>query len=194
MKVAITGGIGSGKTLAAEQLKKLGYPVFSADEISRKLVNGKKGAEILAPLFPHAVKNGKVDRKALAATVFKDKKELKKLNAALHPVIMQTLYKKMDKAQQVSPVVFAEVPLLFESGTEKDFDRVWVILREEEQRVAAVCHRDGLSEKDVRLRIKNQTDYSNTDFSAHTVIKNGTSKENFSRRLSEEVAEILKGI
>ncbi|MBE7091512.1 MAG: dephospho-CoA kinase [Clostridiales bacterium] len=191
MKIAITGGIGSGKTLAIEQLKSMGYPVFSADEISRNLVNGPKGAEILSPLFPHAVKNGKVDRKALAATVFTDEAELKKLNAALHPAIMQDLYGQMNEAEKVCPLVFAEVPLLFESQTEKDFDRVWVIMRGEEDRVNSAAQRDGTTQEEVRLRIKNQIDYSNTDFSAHTVIVNGETKEKFLCRIQEEVAKIL---
>lgn len=194
MKIAITGGIGSGKTLATEQLKSMGYPVFSADEISRNLVNGPKGAEILSPLFPHAIKNGKVDRKALASIVFTDEGELKKLNSALHPAIMQTLYAEMERAEANSSLVFAEVPLLFESQTEKDFDRVWVIMRGEDDRVNSAAQRDGISKEEVRLRIKNQIDYSNTDFSAHTVIVNGETKENFLRRIQEEVAKILKSL
>ena len=194
MKIAITGGIGSGKTLATEQLKSMGYPVFSADEISRDFVNGPKGAEILAPLFPRAVTNGKVDRKVLAATVFTDEKELKKLNAALHPEIIRSLYEKMGEAEKESPLVFAEVPLLFESKTEKDFDRVWVIIRGEEDRVASAAQRDGISQEEVRLRIKNQINYSNTDFSAHTVIMNGETKEKFICRIREEVAKIINSL
>ena len=68
--VAITGGIGSGKSLALQFLRELNYPVFSCDEIYKEVIVSKEYIELLEKSFPNVVKNGQVDRTALAETVF----------------------------------------------------------------------------------------------------------------------------
>lgn len=198
MKIAITGGIGSGKSTLLSMVKQAGYPAFSADEISREVIQNPETVQKIAALDPAAVKDGEVDRKTLAAAVFGDEQKVKALNAVMHPAIMAGLHRRMEEAQKRAreagrpPLVFAEVPLLFEGGFEKDFDRVFVVERGEESRIRAAALRDGVTESEIRARAKNQINYAKRDFSAHTVIKNDGTAEDLRRALSVEIEKILQ--
>ncbi|MBQ8657640.1 MAG: dephospho-CoA kinase [Clostridia bacterium] len=157
MKIAITGGIGSGKSLVGEIIKEKGYPVFSCDEIYNELIKEKEYIEKLKRLFPITVKGGKIDKKALSDTVFSDDAALAKLNQLAHPMIMERLHKQMHNVD--SQKVFAEVPLLFEGNYQSEFDKVIVVTRPLSDRIKAVCLRDGVSEREVENRMAKQYDY-----------------------------------
>ena len=156
-KVAITGGIGSGKSTALLYLKELGYPVFSCDEINKTLLLDAKYLEKLANLFPDCVIDGKIDKSALKNKVFKNPDELKKLNTLAHGAIMSRLFSAIEQSE--GTLVFAEVPLLFEGNYEKDFDEIIVIMRNLDNRIAAVQKRDGLTKQEILDRIAVQFDY-----------------------------------
>ena len=173
-KIAITGGIGSGKTLAAKYVAEMGYPIFSCDEINRDLLSNPEYIEKIKNAFPNCVNDDKIDKKSLKNTVFGDKTALKTLNTIAHPLIMKQLFSVMEKCE--GEFVFAEVPLLFEGNYEKDFDEIIVITRDLDERIKAVKARDGFSEQEIKSRIAVQFDYSNLEnriqnLTAH-VIKN----------------------
>ena len=155
-KIAITGGIGSGKSAVCRILKERGYPVFSCDEINRTLLSEKSYLDGLCALFPACVKDGKLNKAALSALVFSDKEALKTLNAYAHPRIAERLRRDMEGAEKTC---FAEVPLLFESGMTKRFDCAIVVLRNKEERIRAVVARDGLTAEQAKARMKQQFDY-----------------------------------
>ena len=155
-KIAVTGGIGSGKSAVCRILKERGYPVFSCDEINRTLLSEKSYLDGLCALFPACVKDGKLNKAALSALVFSDKEALKTLNAYAHPRIAERLRRDMEGAEKTC---FAEVPLLFESGMTKRFDGAIVVLRNKEERIRAVVARDGLTAEQAKARMKQQFDY-----------------------------------
>lgn len=155
-KIAVTGGIGSGKSAVCRILKERGYPVFSCDEINRTLLSEKSYLDGLCALFPACVKDGKLNKAALSALVFSDKEALKTLNAYAHPRIAERLRRDMEGAEKTC---FAEVPLLFESGMTKRFDGAIVVLRNKEERIRAVVTRDGLTAEQAEARMKQQFDY-----------------------------------
>ena len=156
-KIAVTGGIGSGKTAALSLLAGMGYPVFSCDEISRELWKDETYLKILAEAFPACTEEGKIVKSRLSALIFSDTGERKRLEAIAHPRIMRQLSDEMEK----HAVSFAEVPLLFEGGYETLFDGVLLVEREEGERIAAVMQRDGISETEVKRRISAQ--FSDTE-------------------------------
>lgn len=169
MKIAITGGIGSGKSTIGEIFRSLGYPVFSCDEIYSDIINSNDYIIAVKNAFGEAVlTDDKVDRKKLSAVVFKDEERLKKLNAVSHPLIMKELSNLMEKCD----VAFAEVPLLFEGGFENIFDKVIVLRRDISVRVESVIQRDGISEDEVKKKIKNQFDYESLSDNGYTIIYN----------------------
>ena len=154
--VALTGGIGSGKSLVAHFLREMGYPVFSCDELYKEVIESDEYIQKLKILFPTAVQDGKVDRKTLSEIVFNDEDQLEQLNSLAHPLIMDLLMKKMKVCDE--RLAFAEVPLLFEGNFENLFDKVIYIARDKTQRVQAVLQRDGLSVEDIEKRIQRQFD------------------------------------
>ena len=155
--IAITGGIGSGKSTVAHIIEELGYPVFSADAVARGIYDDPFVRKELCTRFPSCMNAGKLDRAALAEIVFTDATALQTLDAITHPVIMRRLWDLMEAVQSDSMLVFAEVPLLLEGGYENTFDGVIVVRLTREQ---------------VLARIKNQFDYEKNSLLGHTVIDN----------------------
>lgn len=186
-KIAITGGIGSGKSAVCRILKERGYPVFSCDEINRTLLSEKSYLDGLCALFPTCVKDGNLQKTALAALVFSDKEALETLNAYAHPRISERLQRDMDGAKKTC---FAEVPLLFESGMTKQFDGAIVVLRNKEERIRAVVTRDGLTPEKAEARMKQQFDYDGPLPDGCLVIENDGDEA----ALREKVDEALKAL
>ena len=156
-KIAITGGIGSGKSSVVNVLREMGYPVFSCDEIYANLRESKEYLQKLSTVFPQAVVDGRLDRKRLSEIVFENPEKREVLNELSHPMIMQKLNALINERRE--PFVFAEVPLLFENGFEKDFDAVIVVKRNIDERINAICQRDEITENQARQRINAQFDY-----------------------------------
>lgn len=161
--IAITGGIGSGKSTVAEILRKMQFPVFSCDEINKKLLCDENYLLRLHEIFPECFGEGGLDKAYLSQKVFSDKEKRKQLDALAHPWIMRRLAEEMEKATQ--SIVFAEVPLLFECGFEKNFDGAIVVLRKQNIRVQAIMARDALSKTETEKRIEAQYDYSEENLS-----------------------------
>lgn len=190
--VAVTGGIGSGKSTVIGMIRKMGYPVFSADEISRTIYADPRIQEKIKRHFPECISEMGIDRAKLSGIVFSDKGRLEMLNSITHPAIMENLFLEMEKSTSV--LVFAEVPLLFEEGYERRFDQVIVVLRDRESRIASVQVRDGLSKEEVVARIKNQFDYEKNKIIAHTLIYNDGDLNALYQKVERAINEIKKKI
>jgi dephospho-CoA kinase len=192
MKIAITGGIGSGKSKIVELLQEKGFPTFSCDDIYKDVAQNTKYIKQVATYFPECVINNLLDKKRLAEIVFKDKKRRDQLNAIAHPLIMQTLYSQMENCN--SNFVFAEVPLLFEGNFEKDFDFVIIIQRDLEKRICSIKKRDGLSNEEIHSRLKSQIDYTSQESKKYFeksnffIIENNGSIEDLKIRLNNIIA------
>lgn len=187
IKIAITGGIGSGKSEVCSYIKSVGYSVFSCDEIYSELLNNGVFDRDLKIHFGEQIFNdGKLNKAKLANIVFGSKEELKKLDEITHPKILDCAFEKM-KAHKLS---FLEVPLLFENGFEELFDGVIVVLRDLNDRITSTVKRDSISTKEVILRINSQFNYDNCDFAKYYVIHNNS---NF-KHLHDSVNGIIKSI
>lgn len=196
IKVAITGGIGSGKSTAADILRKLGYKCESADEIYHELLADEEFVEKIsvhtgiAPIM----RDGKkfLDKKSLSDKVFGNKSELKKLNDFTHPAVMDVLMKNMDR-RRYDDIVFAEVPVLFEKGFDRLFDYVVIIKKDLESRVLKTMERDGKSIDEVKKVIAAQVDYDNIEENGKFIIvKNDGTIDDLKKSLKNVVAEILQ--
>lgn len=135
-KVAVTGGLASGKTSVCNYLKKNGAYVVSADEIVHQLLTIDTAVQkkIIAVLGFNCVKEGKIDRKWLAKLVFSDPNKLKKLEEILHPAVLEEIEREYErvKNQKTYSLFAAEVPLLYECAWESHFDHVIVVVSEED--------------------------------------------------------------
>lgn len=169
VKIAITGGICSGKSTIAKIIGEQGYKVFSCDEIYQELLGDINFINLLNKEFT-GVKNsdGTLNRNKLSDIVFNDSDNLQKLNSITHPKIMQRAMELMSG----EGIFFCEVPLLFEGGFESQFDNVVVVLRDESERVGELMHRSKIDENQAILRLKSQFNYNNYDFTMYYVIHN----------------------
>ncbi len=187
--VAITGGIGSGKSAAAKAVAELGFPVLSADEAGRAVYAEEDVKKRICAAFPDCAEGDKIDRKKLAEIVFHDASRKKQLEEVTHPAIMRRLFAEADAVK--GGAVFFEIPLLFESGMQDLFDHIIVIMRDRVHRIRAVCARDGLSEGEVIARMQNQWDYEKNLPGGHTVLYNDGDLPSLYGKVRKVVHDIL---
>ncbi len=190
IKIAITGGIGSGKSTVASIIAEQGYQVISCDDVYRRLLESEAVVELLAKEFGDIINFGKLDRKKLADIVFCDEKKLQRLNEITHPLIMEEVFKLMREKS----IAFCEVPLLFESGYEKYFDGVIVVLRDKNERVNSVVKRDNIPKNAVLSRICNQFDYEEADFNGYYVIQNTSDTADLRKKTIKILDELLENL
>lgn len=155
--IGITGGIGSGKTTVANILRKNGFFVYDSDVEAKKLQNENPVVrEKLIEVFgPDIYVSKELDRKRLASIVFMHPELLQKLNSIVHPAVLENFlnWKKLHSNEKY---LFLESALLFESKFNLLTDKIILITASENIRIQRVMKRDGVSEEQVKQRIKNQ--------------------------------------
>ena len=170
--IALTGGIGSGKSTVLSILENARYRTLSSDKIVAELYQKRSVKKILKRLFPSAVSgfiNLKIDRKKISEIVFNNSDMHKKLTDAITPLVLKEILSRTKNSVQP---VFVEVPLLFECGYEKYFDAVIVVTRPLADRIQSVKNRSSLTEEQIMARINKQTDYQTKDLKDYQVIVN----------------------
>lgn len=158
MKIGITGSIACGKSTVSAYLRALGHPVVDADAISRALTApGGEALPLLRETFGSAVFDGDaLNRQALGALVFSSGEARAQLNALLHPLIIARCARELAALDAPDGLVFGDVPLLYECGMERLFDRVWVVCAPRERQIERLRTRDGLSRDQAIARIDAQ--------------------------------------
>jgi dephospho-CoA kinase len=153
--VGLTGGIGSGKSTIAGFFKKLGVPVYIADEEARKLMHTPALIAQVTALFGHkAYTNGILNRSYIASLVFNDGKLLQQLNAIVHPTV-STHFKQWSQDQQ-APYVIKEAAILFENQGYKECYFTILVTAPLATRIKRVIKRDHTNEEKVLARIEQQ--------------------------------------
>lgn len=143
LKIGITGGIGTGKTIVSEIFHLLGVPVYNADERGKWLLsNNEKVKEGLLKIFgEEAFQNHVLNRSFISQQVFNDKSKLKMLNELVHPAVGKDFVHWLEGKEKY-PYVLKEAALLFEAGSYKDLDKVIVVSSPEDLRIRRVLQRD----------------------------------------------------
>lgn len=171
--VGLTGGIGSGKSAAADIFRALGITVVDADTLSREVVEpGQPALEAIAEHFGSDVINadGGLDRAAMRSRVFADPDQREWLEALLHPLIADLIRLRLDGA--ASPYAVLETPLLFETEQHRLVDRTLVIDVGEETQLARAMQRDASDADTIRSIIGAQMERSERASRADDVICN----------------------
>lgn len=157
VRVGITGGIGSGKTIVSKLFVLLGIPVFSADIESKYLLNTSDYIRSkLVSLFGNDIylPNHTIDRMKLASIIFNNESLLKQVNEIVHPAVHKKFMEWSEK--QTTPFVLYEAAVLFENGRYSDLDYNILVFAEERIRIQRVMNRDHVNEEKVTERIRNQ--------------------------------------
>ena len=155
-RIGITGGIGAGKSLVAEIIKAMGYPVYNSDERAKELTESNpKIKEGLIHLFGEEIyQNDTLNKFALAQAIFSDESLREKVNALIHPIVREDF--NLWALAQNNSLVFNESAILFETGSFKNFDAIILVYAPKEIRIQRIMKRDNCSENEVLKRMNSQ--------------------------------------
>ena len=203
--VGLTGGIGTGKSTAAEYLKKKGFAHIDADQIGRDITaDGSPMLPVLDSIFgptgEYGIEgfdilreDGSLDRKALASIVFTDMNKKLKLDEVMFKAIIAETKRLVEVYSQDDPVgILIDAPLLFEAGLDKECDLVLLIVADMDVRIHRVCARDGATEQEVRNRINSQMSDEEKISRSHVVVDNSGSLEELEKQLEEFFSKFSK--
>ena len=190
MRVGLTGGIGAGKSQVAGIFGDLGALIIDTDVIAREVVTPQSdGLLEIARVWPTVVRNGVLDRAALADIVFSDAAARERLNALLHPHIRRLAVERESRAAPGQLIVHV-VPLLFETGYDRLVDKSVLVAAPLERRIARIVERDRLDEARVRARMAAQVEPGEARSRADYVIENDGDLDHLRER-SEAVYRAL---
>jgi dephospho-CoA kinase len=180
LKVALTGGIATGKSYCLARFAALGVPVIDADRLAREAVEpgapaldairGRFGPEVLSP-------SGALDRQRLGAIVFQDARARRDLEAILHPEVYRRIkaWSLEIAAAGRHPLAMADIPLLFETGHDREFDRVVVVACTPARQIERMQTRNGLSAEDARRRLGAQWPIARKiELASYVIMTDGT--------------------
>jgi dephospho-CoA kinase len=161
LRVALTGGIATGKSYCLARFATLGAPTIDADLLARQAVApGTAGFEAIRSRFGSAVltADGRLDREALGRVVFADADARRALEGIVHPAVYAAVHRWFETLGRSghSPIGIADIPLLYETGHAGEFDAVIVAACPAEQQLARLMARSGLSQEDAAQRIAAQ--------------------------------------
>lgn len=156
--IGITGGIGSGKSYVSAILReKFGIPVYDCDKEAKRLTasNEEIRQKLIALVGPEVFDGNKLNKQLLADYLFADVENASRVNAIIHPVVLQD-FKRWAEEQHEKPIVALESAILFESGFNEMVDKVLFVDAPEEVRLRRAMLRDTASEAQIRARMKMQ--------------------------------------
>lgn len=158
--IAITGGIGSGKSVVARVVNEMGYHVYDCDSRAKSLMTGDQWVrEQLINAFGSEtyLDDGSLNRQHLSQVAFNDKNALERLNSIVHPATARDLQQwAATQCSQGATIAFVETALLRTAGLDRVVDQVWHVSAPASVRIERVMARNGMSEKQVRSRINAQ--------------------------------------
>lgn len=193
-RIALTGGIATGKSYVRSEFERLGVPTIDSDVLAREAVRpGTPGLAAVVARFGESVLDaaGLLDRRKLAAIVFTDPRSRLDLEAIVHPAVREATDRWfMSLSQDASPFAIADIPLLYEVGRDRDFDKVIVVAADPETQVRRIVQRDGVSDTEARQRIDAQLPIADKVSRADYVISTEGSIDDTSRQVREVFARL----
>lgn len=193
--IGLTGGIASGKSTVATELRKQNVPVFDADEVSRNaVVKGGKGLALVAEAFgaEYLTAGGEMDRAKISQLVFSDKEALKTLEGILHKIVWDEAEAFLAEArEQKAKLAVLDVPLLIETKWHERVDLVWLVAVSKEQQIKRAMIRSGMTEEEVKARIAAQMSLEDKKKFADVVLDNSGALEETLEQVHKELAKLL---
>jgi dephospho-CoA kinase len=180
-KLGLTGSIGMGKSTTAGMFRAAGVPVHDADEVVHALYRGR-AAPLIEAAFPGTVSDGLVDRAALSKVLFQDESGLRILERLVHPLVREERERFLVANAHAAAVVL-DIPLLFETGGERETDAVALVTASETVQRERVLARPGMTEEKFRAILGKQMPDSEKRRRAHFLIETGFGFAHAERRV-----------
>lgn len=196
IRIGLTGGIAVGKSTVTAYLRRLGYHVIDADDVSRTIVQkGMPALDAIREQFgtDMILKNGELNRSALAERIFSNTHERERLNQIMFPAIWREIDRQLDEYERQHPnerVVFVDAAILLESEGERFVDGVWLVHCEETLQEKRLMERSHLTRKEARQRIQSQWSFEEKAKRADRIFENNEEPH----MLFQQVCDALKEI
>ena len=183
--VGLTGGIGSGKSTVLNEFKDLGIKTYCADNAAKTLINSDRALiDSIKKVFGNNIyKKNKLDSKQLSKIVFQDSDKLEVLNSIIHPAVLNDFNSFVRANDEI--YIVKEVAIIFETKSEKAYDKIILVRAPLKERIKRVLLRDDTSIDEVTKRIKNQIDDSSIINKCDYIIDNYNLSD-----LKDKVAQI----
>jgi dephospho-CoA kinase len=181
--IGLTGGIGCGKSLAAQYFAELGALVIDADQLARAAIErGSKGFDEVVSIFGDSIlTNGEIDRRALGELIFKDSEAKKRLESIVHPFVRREFEEAVASLKSDETLIY-EIPLLVETGAQDRFDLVVTVESSLENRISRLRQR-GMHISEIEGRIASQATREQRIEVADFLIENDGSEDELLRQV-----------
>ena len=191
MIIGLTGGIGSGKSAAANFFIELGIDVIDADDISKNVLteNNKAKKAFIEKFGDHYIQNNKIDRDALREDIFKDKIKRKTLESIVHPAVREEILKFINDSDSIYKIVM--VPLIVETNSADFYDKIIVVDCENNLQIERASSRDNQTKENIINIISNQASREERLKIADFIISNNSNLEHLKNSVIKIHQKIL---
>jgi dephospho-CoA kinase len=196
-RVALTGGIATGKSHVRAEFERLGVPTVDADKLARDaVVDGSPGLEAVISRFGRGVLDdtGALDRRKLGSIVFQDPAARRDLEDIVHPAVRRAIDDWFESFRgHATDVAIADIPLLFETDRQREFDVVIVTACDPSTQITRVMARDNVSEAEARARVAAQLPIEEKVRQADHVITTDGAFEETNRQVRKVYEALVRG-
>ena len=192
MIVGLTGGIGSGKSVAGDFFIELGIDVIDADHVSKNILDDNESAKKL--FLEHfgekfIDKNNNVDRALLRDEIFKNEDKKEALESIIHPLVREEIFNFIENSNSVYKIIMA--PLIYETNSQDFYDKIVVVDCKEENQIIRASKRDNKTKNDIINIMKNQASSDERMSIADEVIKNDSSLDDLKKQVIKVHQKLL---
>ena len=192
MIVGLTGGIGSGKSVAGDFFIELGIDVIDADHVSKNILDDNESAKkLFLEQFGEKFidKNNNVNRALLRDEIFKDEDKKEALESIIHPLVREEIFNFIENSNSVYKIIM--VPLIYETNSQDFYDKIVVVDCKEENQIIRASKRDNKTKNDIINIIKNQASSDERMSIADEVIKNDSSLDDLKKQVIKVHQKLL---
>ncbi len=192
MIVGLTGGIGSGKSVAGDFFIELGIDVIDADHVSKNILDDNESAKkLFLEQFGEKFidKNNNVDRALLRDEIFKNENKKEALESIIHPLVREEIFNFIENSNSVYKIIM--VPLIYETNSQDFYDKIVVVDCKEENQIIRASKRDNKTKNDIINIMKNQASSDERMSIADEVIKNDSSLDDLKKQVIKVHQKLL---